>query len=415
LHNQIIGHLVAHPCLVPLFAAQACFLTIRLAAITVVSRVVSILLSPFHARGSAILELTSPRGWAILNAQQAPLAAGEGTMIFDPFTINGKLTLGNRVVLAPLYLTWDGRSDEFRAFYVRRAQGGVGLVVAPQSSPGGVADWADPDFGASFRPLVEGCHAAGARIALQVFSGSGVVDELAAGQLASIPQQFARAAAGVRKAGFDALDVHGAHHSLFMHLLSPFQNHRTDRYGGPPQDRWRVQVETVEAIRAAVGEDFPILFRFSTTDFVPGGVDLSLTVPYARALEAAGVDCLDVSAGTSDSPQGSVYPGAARPLGYFADLAAAIRAAVDVPVIAVGKIATRQVAESILQEGKADLVALGRSLIADPDWPRKLAEGRDGEIVPCLWDNVGCLRDSIQCGLPIRCIQNPDVGFEHET
>jgi 2,4-dienoyl-CoA reductase-like NADH-dependent reductase (Old Yellow Enzyme family) len=334
-------------------------------------------------------------------------------MLFDPFTINGKLTLGNRVVLAPLYLTWDGRSDEFRAFYVRRAQGGVGLVVAPHSSPGGVADWADPGFGASFRPLVEGCHAAGARIALQVFSGSGVVDELAAGQLASIPQQFARAAVGIREAGFDALDVHGAHHSLFMRLLSPFQNHRTDRYGGPPENRWRVQVETVEAIRAAVGEDFPILFRFSATDFVPGGVDLSLTIPYAQALEAAGVDCLDVSAGTSDSPQGSVYPGPARPLGCFADLAAAIRAAVDVPVIAVGKIATRQVAEAILQEGKADLVALGRSLIADPDWPRKLAEGRDGEIVPCLWDNVGCLRDAIHRGLPIRCIQNPDVGFEH--
>jgi 2,4-dienoyl-CoA reductase-like NADH-dependent reductase (Old Yellow Enzyme family) len=81
----------------------------------------------------------------------------------------------------------------------------------------------------------------------------------------------------------------------------------------------------------------------------------------------------------------------------------------------VGKIATRDMAESILREGKADLVALGRQLIADPDWPLKLAEGRDDEVVPCLWDNGGCLRDSIQRELPIRCIQNPQVGFEHEA
>jgi len=335
-------------------------------------------------------------------------------MLFEPFTIHAKLELDNRIVLAPLYLAWDGRSDEFRAFYVRRAQGGVGLVIAPQSTPAGLDDWADPDFGAAFRPLIEGCHAAGARIALQVFSGSGVVDEISAGQLASIPQRFARAAVGVRKAGFDALDVHGAHHALFMRLLSPFQNHRSDGYGGPPENRWRVQIETVKAIRAAAGEDLPILFRFSAADFGPGGVDLSLTIPYAQALASAGVDCLDVSAGTSDSPQGSTHPDKAQPMGCFADLAAAIRAAVQVPVIAVGKIATREVAESILQEGKADLVALGRPLIADPDWARKLAEGRDEDVVPCVWDNAGCLRASIHRGLPIRCIQNPEVGFEHE-
>jgi 2,4-dienoyl-CoA reductase-like NADH-dependent reductase (Old Yellow Enzyme family) len=335
-------------------------------------------------------------------------------MLFEPITINSKLKLGNRVVLAPLYLAWDGRSDEFGAFYVRRARGGAGLIIAPQSTPAGLDDWVDPDFGSAFRPLIDGCHAAGAKIALQVFSGSDAVGELSTEQLASIPQRFARAAAGVRKAGFDAIDIHGAHHSLFMRLLSPFQNYRSDGYGGLPENRWRVQVETVKAMRAAVGEDFVIVFRFSAVDFVPGGVDLSLTVPFAQALVSAGVDCLDVSAGTSDSPPGSAHPDEAQPLGCFADLAAAIRAPVDVPVIAVGKIATREVAESVLQEDKADLVALGRSLIADPDWPRKLAEGRDEEIVPCLWDNAGCLDESTHRGLSIRCVQNPDVGFEHE-
>lgn len=335
-------------------------------------------------------------------------------MLFESFTIDSKLKLNNRIVLAPLYLAWDGRSDEFRAFYVRRAQGGVGLVIAPQSSSGGLDDWADPGFGSAFRPLIEDCHTAGAKIALQVFSGMGVVDELPTEQLASIPQRFAQAAEGVRKAGFDALDIHGAHHSLFMRLLSPFQNHRTDQYGGSPENRWWVQIETVKAIRVAVGEDFPIFFRFSATDFMPDGVDLSLTVPYAQQLVSAGVDCLDVSAGTSDSPPHTSHPNAAQPLGCFAELAATIRTAVNVPVIAVGKIATRELAESILQEGKADLIALGRPLIVDPDWPHKAAEGRDDEIVPCLWDNGGCLNKSVMKGLPIRCIQNPDVGSEHE-
>jgi len=333
-------------------------------------------------------------------------------MLFEPLTINGKIAVSNRVVLAPLYLALDGRSDEFRAFYIRRAQGGVGLVIAPQSTPGGIDDWSDPDLGAAFRPLVDECHAAGARIALQVFPGSGAVDELAAEELASLPGRFARAALGVRHAGFDAIDIHGAHHSLFMRLLSPLQNHRKDRYGRLTEDRWCVQVRTVEAIREAVGPGFPILYRFSATDFLEHGVGLELTVPFAQALELAGVDCMDVSAGTSDSPPFTSFPSARQPDGTFAGLAGSIREGVGVPVIAVGKIASREVAEAILKGGQADLVALGRPLIVDPDWPRKLAEGRDGDVVACLWDNKGCLRDSVFSDHPIRCIQNPEVGFE---
>ncbi len=336
-------------------------------------------------------------------------------MIFDTISVAGKLELRNRIVLAPLYLAMDGQSDGFCAFYVRRAQGGVGLVIAPQSTSEGLDDWAHPDFGAGYRALVEGCHRAGAKVALQVYPGGGPVDELSAAWLDSLPARYARAAEGVRAAGFDAIDVHGAHHSLYMRLLSPLRNHRTDRYGGDRENRWRAQVETVRAMRAAVGEDYPILFRFSATDFVPGGIDLDMTVPYALALEEAGVNCMDVSAGTYDSPAGSSHPGRNAPYGTFADLAAEVRAAVGTRVIAVGKIATREVAESILEQGKADLVALGRPLIADPEWPNKLYEGRDDEVVPCVWDNRGCLRDSIHAGKPIGCIQNAQVGHEHEA
>mgnify|MGYP001826824616 CR=1 FL=1 len=196
-------------------------------------------------------------------------------MLFDPMTIHGTLELPNRIVLAPLYLAMDGRSAEFRAFYLRRAQGGVGLVIAPQSTPGGLDDWADPDanLGAAFQPLIEGCHAAGAKIALQMFPGGGAVNECSTAQLDAIPARYARAALGARDAGLDAVEVHGAHHSLLMRLLSPLQNHRADNYGGSAENRRRVQVETARAIRAAEGQDYPILYRFSATDFLPGGVD----------------------------------------------------------------------------------------------------------------------------------------------
>jgi 2,4-dienoyl-CoA reductase (NADPH2) len=334
-------------------------------------------------------------------------------MLLSPTTIGKSLRLHNRIVMAPLYLAMDGRSDEFRAFYVRRAQGRVGLVIAPQSTPGGLDDWAEDslDLGVAFRPLIEGCHAAGSKIALQMFPGGGDVDAFSTEELDAIPARYARAALGARDAGFDAIDVHGAHHSPLMRLLSPLQNHRTDRYGGSAENRRRVQVETVRAIRAAVGPEYPILYRFSASSFRPGGVDLKITVPFAQALEAASVDCLDVSAGGLH-PEASAHPGRRAPLGCFAELAGGIRAAVGVPVIAVGKIATREVAESILEAGQADLVALGRSLIADPDWPHKLYEGRDDEIVPCLYENAGCVQDSISVGKPVRCIQNPEAGLE---
>ncbi|HUV09092.1 MAG TPA: NADH:flavin oxidoreductase [Spirochaetia bacterium] len=335
-------------------------------------------------------------------------------MLFDPYNLSGKLKLRNRIALAPLYLVWDGRSVEFSSFYVRRARGGVGLVIAPQSSPGGLDDWEHGQFGRGFRTLVEGCHRAGARIALQVFPGIGPPDAVSAAQLDSLPERFARAASGAIAAGFDAVEIHGAHHSLFMRLLSPLQNRRRDRYGGSREGSWRVQLQTVRKIRAEVGEGFPVIFRFSAADFVAGGVDLSLSIPYAQALEEAGVDALHISAGTSDSPPDTSHPDKRMPLGCFSDLAASIKASVKVPVIAVGKIATRALAESILREEKADLVALGRPLIVDPDWPKKVMEGRESEVIPCLWDNKGCLKNSIYKGKPIRCIQNPEVGFEHQ-
>ncbi len=336
------------------------------------------------------------------------------SLLFETFSLRGKLSLKNRLVLAPLYLAWDGRSKEHRAFYLRRAGAGLGLVIAPQSGPQGLDDWRDSSYGRGFLDLIEGCHESGARIVVQVYPGGGPVDKMSREALAALPSGFARAAEGARAAGFDGIEVHGAHYSLLTLLLSPFRNHRSDEYGGSARNRWRVQVECVRVMRKAVGEEYPLFYRLSASDFVSGGLDLELTVPFAQALEDAGIDCLDVSAGTSDSPLDSIHPDEKQASGCFAPLAAAIRRAVDVPVIAVGKIDTRETAEAILRQGQADLIALGRPLIVDPDWPRKVLEGRDEEIVSCQWDNLGCLQNSVRQGKPIRCILNKEVGFEHK-
>lgn len=305
--------------------------------------------------------------------------------LFTPVTIGRSLILPNRVAMAPIYLSMDGRDERCRAFYVRRAQGGAGLLIVPQSTRGGAADWAAPGFEQAFRPLITQCHEHGARVSVQVFPGAEQPTDISPDTLRALPSRFAVAAERARDAGFDALTIHGAHHSMLAGLLSPTRNTRSDSYGGSPQNRRRLQCEIVRAIKDRVGPSFPLFYRFSATDFVPGGITLDETASFARELERCGVDSLDVSVGTRESPPGTTQPGADKPEGCYADIAARIKESVDIPIIVVGRISSAQTAERILSENKADLVALGRQLVADPDWPRKVREGREAEVRRCRY------------------------------
>jgi 2,4-dienoyl-CoA reductase-like NADH-dependent reductase (Old Yellow Enzyme family) len=246
----------------------------------------------------------------------------------------------------------------------------------------------------------------------------GEIRELTEAEIQDIVAKFGKAAAGARAAGFDFVEIHGAHAYLLNQFFSPRFNQRTDRYGGDLQGRMRLGLECVAAIRQQVGKDYPLFYRLGAWEDAPGGVTLEESIEFARALEAAGVDCLDISVarGIPDpsTPEGAspISPLKKAPMGTFAWIAAAIKQAVNIPVIAVGRVNSHKVAEEILQQGKADLIAIGRQLIADPFWVKKVAEGRFKEIVACDSCNRECY-DPLRGG-SLGCHLNPRAGREKE-
>jgi NADPH-dependent 2,4-dienoyl-CoA reductase/sulfur reductase-like enzyme len=223
--------------------------------------------------------------------------------------------------------------------------------------------------------------------------------------------QYASAAARCRDAGFDYVEVHAGHCYLPCEFLSPLVNLRTDEYGGDLAGRARFLLELVAAIRAACGEDYPVFCRLTGGDAEEGGFVVAEAVEVARWLEAAGVVCLSVTAGTWHTIHLSMPPMSVE-RGVLLPFAAAVKAAVEVPVIAAGRLDSPALAEAALADGKADLIGIGRGLIADPDWPRKVREGRTAEITPCIACNA-CL-DLISRAEQARCAVNPEVARELE-
>ena len=328
--------------------------------------------------------------------------------------------------------------------YARRAQGGVGLIVV---ADGGVSlihvnghtqlRIADDSFIPGLAKLAQGMKENGAKTAIQLQHAGWRTGQwvglsqtvgptaltsrelgeatraLTVAEIKVVVNQFAQAARRARQAGFDAVEIHGAHGYLVSLFLSPYTNWRQDEYGGNIERRARLPLEIVAAVRQEVGKDYPIIFRISADEFVEGGLTLKETRIISRWLEEAGVDSISVSGGTEGTmPWCVACMLVAR--GHMVPLAAAIKQVVSVPVMAVGRINTAAMAEGILEQGKADLIALGRPLLADPDWLRKVKEGREGEVRKCIYCN-SCHRDPPPEGYPIMCILNPEIGREGQT
>jgi len=234
--------------------------------------------------------------------------------------------------------------------------------------------------------------------------------ELTPGEIEAIVEEFAQAARRAKEAGFEAVEVHGAHGYLLCQFLSPYSNQRRDDYGGDQVRRARFPLQVVAAVRREVGRDFPIIFRFSAAEFVDGGLTIDMGKQIAQMLAEAGVDALSVSAGTDASLEWAVQP-VLLPPGCLLPLASAVRGVVGVPVIGVGRINHPALAEAALQQGQADLIAMGRPLLADPDLPRKAQEGRWNEIRRCIACN-SCRRDPWPRELPITCLLNPETSNE---
>jgi len=234
--------------------------------------------------------------------------------------------------------------------------------------------------------------------------------ELTADDIGAIVHKFALAAAAARMAGYDFVELHGAHGYLPCQFFSPAFNKRRDEYGGDLQGRMRFGLECVRAMRRAVGEDYPIFYRLGAWEDTADGIKLEDGVEFAVALQKAGVDLIDVSVGSLAEAGFGPIPGPDHRPGTFVHLAAAVKRRVKVPVMAVGRINSASLAESILVEGEADLIAIGRQLIADPFWPEKVASNRSEDIIPCLSCNT-CIDSASSMG-ELCCAVNPSLGRE---
>jgi 2,4-dienoyl-CoA reductase-like NADH-dependent reductase (Old Yellow Enzyme family)/thioredoxin reductase len=366
-------------------------------------------------------------------------------LLFTPIRI-AAMEVKNRIVLSPMSTNLGSTQGYVTPaeiqFLAARARGGAGLIITGDVTIDGKARYQnrslglfDDQFIPAWKELARAVQNHGARIAAELMhpsfnapSALSGVQPVAASPIASrrfrevprelrieeieqIIERFADAARRAREAGCDAVQLHCAHsHHLLGSFLSPLHNKRTDEYGGDIHGRLKLPLEVIRRIRAKVGPGFPILLRISGAEFEPGGRTLEETQYIAPFFVEAGVDAFNVSAGTTNL--GSVAPPMGSPTAIYAHLAAAIKEAVDVPVIAVGRILTPWVAEHILSSGKADMVAMARALLADPEFPRKAAAGRSEDIAPCVGD-LHCLM-SLYADKTICCLVNAAAGQEEE-
>ena len=333
-------------------------------------------------------------------------------------------------------------TDRAKSHYERRARGGAALLIveATYVHPRGQAfvnqlSISDDKFIPGLSELVQAIHRHGAKAAIQLHHGgmkakqelTGMQPvapsplaspngeqpkELTVDQIAEIVAAFATAALRAKKAGFDGVEIHGAHSYLVDQFLSRSSNKRQDVYGGDLPNRARFLIEVIKAAKGAVGSDYPVWCRINGKEYgLEEGTSLEEAQEIARMAQQAGADAIHVSAYGPRVPTNLTSPRFTPAV--IEDLAEGVKKAVTVPVIAVGRI-TPEAGERILAEGKADLVAIGKGLLADAELPNKVALGKLEDITPCIVC-MGCRDDLFSPGvLGIRCQVNAALGREEE-
>jgi 2,4-dienoyl-CoA reductase (NADPH2) len=362
--------------------------------------------------------------------------------LFSPIQI-GPVTVANRVVLLPTGTGYTNRGRveaEDIAYNARRAEGGVGLIITggttanPTSQNRGrvFIEAYDPDVVPGFRRRAEEVHGHGTKIFGQIFNlGRHMPSEVVAGApvapsairshlyphaphslselaITETIEGFVAAARHMVLGGYDGVEVHGSHGYLLGQFLSSATNVREDRYGGDLAGRARLLLETVRAVRAAVGNAIAVGVRLSADDEVAGGTDVDECIATVALLETeCEIDYLSLAIGV----RGTYVKDSSIPDGVALDRIAKVKATTSLPVIASQRIRRPEEAEDALQSGQADLIGMARALIADPDWAKK-AQGKErGAIRLCLGDLQEC-RNHLSGGL--RCMVNPDVGRQGE-
>jgi len=336
-------------------------------------------------------------------------------------------------------------SERNRDYYAERAKGGAGVIILEALFIEWAAKHRTFGMGASedkfipgLRMIAKGIQEHGALAVAQINHNGRILSEDATGlqtvapstylnpntgeisveftaeEIQELVNKFASAARRVKEAGFDAVEIHGAHGYLLAQFLSPFTNKRTDQYGGSLENRMRLPLQVVRRTKKMCGEDYPVFFRLSAEELFQGGLELAETTLFAQRLEKAGVDLLDVSGSSLEQPQklARLIPCNYYPHGSFMAAAGAMKKIVSIPVAGVGRINCPVIATRFLDEGMADMVAVGRQFLADPHWPNKAREGRHKDIMRCIACNAGCLDVLLENKTHITCVLNPEVGRE---
>lgn len=317
----------------------------------------------------------------------------------------GSLKLKNRLVMPPMATSKslaDGKmSEDTLNYYREKSQGGyISLIIIEHSfiSKQGKASnnqlsVAEDDTVEGLKKLADVIHSNGSKAVMQInHAGSAAIEEvtgaavvapsasvnprtgtaakeLTKDEIENIIKDFANAARRVKEAGFDGVEIHSAHGYLLYQFFSPLSNKREDEYGGDVHNRIRIHLRVIEAVREAVGKDFPVLLRLGVTDFTEGGATIEDSIIAAREFEKAGIDIIDISGGFKGfvSPESDAQ-------GYFAPFTEAIKKEVSIPIILTGGVTDAEAAEKLLAEGKADLIGVGRAILKDSNWAKNAIE-----------------------------------------
>jgi 2,4-dienoyl-CoA reductase-like NADH-dependent reductase (Old Yellow Enzyme family)/thioredoxin reductase len=347
--------------------------------------------------------------------------------LFEPIKIN-RLEIKNRIVMLPmgnkLHSSIGEVTQRLIDYYVERAKGGVGLIVVQSSD---VTDESEQnlricsdDYVSGLNELAESIKSWGSRVAIQLVHrgyqlADGVtINDLDNDKIQKLVEAFGKAAERARRAGYDAVEIHGAHGYLVSQFLSGLTNKRNDAYGGTLKKRMAFAVQVYRKVREALGEQIPIFFRLSGDEFVPGGITREESTQIAMALEREGVNLISLSAGRrGDTPEWITQP-MALPRGVLTSLSLELKKSVKIPVLVAGRINDPVLANAILEDGKADLIGVGRGLIADPWFPQKALDGKIDEIRKCIACNY-CQGKRNYLKLSVRCTINPLAGKEREV
>jgi 2,4-dienoyl-CoA reductase (NADPH2) len=365
-------------------------------------------------------------------------------LLFSPIAV-GPARIRNRVVFSAHLTNFSEHNrpgERLTAYYRERARGGAGLIITEEQSAH-PSDFAyeklihayDPAVIPHYRRLTAALQAEGAAVFCQLnhngqqgfsffndeplWGPSPVADGLfreqpqtvTAAQLGEVVAGYGKVARHVREGGFDGIELQASHSSLLRQFMSPHTNRRDDAYGGSLEGRLRLALECLRSVRAAVGTDLAVGMRLCTDELIDGGLVLDDVVEIAARLDGEGLlDYINTSIGTTARLYMVEGP-MSVPAGYQSGHTAAVRAAVRVPVIGVGRVNDPLHAERLLREGVADLVGVVRAQIADPDWSAKAREGQAGEIRKCIACNQDCI-GLMGLNAPLSCIQNPANGDE---